>query len=60
MVNWLEVLTMRYTSSLCMAIKSPLICWFAHVERRCGNVSLSLFRVKLGLVGVSGKKIFFQ
>lgn len=51
---------MRCTSSLYMAIWKPLMCWFALVEGRCGNLSPLLFSVKLGLATVSGENMFFQ
>jgi hypothetical protein len=33
---------MRWTALLCLAILSPLMCWFVNSDKRCGHVSMLL------------------
>ena len=52
--------TIRWMALLRRAINNPLMCWFAHVERRWdhGFVSLFVHSIQLGLMCVSGHNMY--
>lgn len=49
---------MRWTALLCLAILSPLMCWFVNLDGRCGHVSMLLLghSMQLGFRSVIGPK----
>ena len=53
-----RVWTIKRTASVCLAILSPLICWFAHVDKKYDHVSLSLLGHTMQGRGVWVVKIY--
>ena len=56
-----SVWAIRLATLLCRVIHNPVMCCFAHVQRRWGHVSLSMcvHNIKLRLVCVNGHNMFF-
>lgn len=56
-----SILTIWCIALLCPAIRSPLMCWFAHTEKRCGHVSIiARIQCTTVIVWVSGRNMFFK